>query len=183
MPATVLRRVPSRDLAPPLREAWQKSMELRGDATFFEVLGHHPGLYRWYTKAFYGELFHAGRVERRTKELARLALSLRHGCRFCNQGNRPDAASAGLLPEELAALEEGRWEAFSPKDQAVLALVEQMQLGNPAGRVDDRCYALLSPHFDDGEILELGMVLGVLCGMAKFLFAFDLVEKEAACPF
>ena len=23
----------------------------------------------------------------------------------------------------------------------------------------------------------------VLCGMAKFLFAFDLVEKEDSCPF
>ncbi len=24
--------------------------------------------------------------------------------------------------------------------------------------------------------------MGVLAGMAKFLFAFDLVEKEAYCP-
>ncbi len=71
MPATVLRRVPSRDLRSPLREAWQKSMELRGDATFFEVLGHHSGLYRWYTKAFYGKLFHAGRFVRHGKVFVR----------------------------------------------------------------------------------------------------------------
>ena len=25
--------------------------------------------------------------------------------------------------------------------------------------------------------------MAVLCGMAKFLFAFDLVEKETSCPF
>jgi hypothetical protein len=26
------------------------------------------------------------------------------------------------------------------------------------------------------------VVLGVLAGMAKFLFAFDLVAREAGCP-
>jgi hypothetical protein len=30
---------------------------------------------------------------------------------------------------------------------------------------------------------ELGMIMAVLCGMAKFIFAFDLVEKEDYCPF
>ena len=41
----------------------------------------------------------------------------------------------------------------------------------------------LKQHFPDGELLELGMTMVVLSGMAKFLFAFDLVEKEAYCAF
>ncbi len=36
---------------------------------------------------------------------------------------------------------------------------------------------------DDAQILELGMLAGLLTGMAKFLFTFDLVEREAGCPF
>ena len=42
---------------------------------------------------------------------------------------------------------------------------------------------MLSEHFDDAQIIELGMVGAFLSGMAKFLFVFDLVEKEADCPF
>ena len=42
-------------------------------------------------------------------------------------------------------------------------------------------YGDLRQHFSDGELLELGLVMAVLSGMAKFLFAFDLVEKEDYC--
>ena len=41
----------------------------------------------------------------------------------------------------------------------------------------------LAKHFSDAEILELGLVGGILAGVAKFMFAYDLVEKEDACPF
>ena len=27
------------------------------------------------------------------------------------------------------------------------------------------------------------MIMAVLCGMAKFIFVYDLVEKEDYCPF
>ena len=51
------------------------------------------------------------------------------------------------------------------------------------GRIDDVSFAMLSEYFDDAQIIELGMVGAVLSGMAKFLFVFDLVEKEEDCPF
>ena len=41
----------------------------------------------------------------------------------------------------------------------------------------------LANHFNDAEILELGLVGGILAGVAKFMFAYDLVEKEDSCPF
>lgn len=40
----------------------------------------------------------------------------------------------------------------------------------------------LSPHFRDGELVELGVMMAVLCGMAKMIFALDLVEKSPTCP-
>ena len=36
--------------------------------------------------------------------------------------------------------------------------------------------------FDDGAIYELGVIAAVLTGMAKFLFVYDLVEREPNCP-
>lgn len=158
-------------------------MALRGDATFFEVFGNHPDLYRWYTKSFYGEVYGGGLVDRRIKELVRYRLSTLHGCRFCNQGNRADACAAGLTDAELDAIGDFESSAFSEGEKAALALAERMALTTPDGLLDQQLYERLRGSFDDAQILELGLILGVLSGMAKFLFAFDLVEKEEACPF
>jgi len=183
MPSPLLARVPPENLPDDIATAHQASMALRGDATFFEVFGNHPELYRWYTGSFYGEVFRGGLVDRRLKELARLRLSIEHGCRFCNQGNRVDARDAGLTDSEIDAIGDFESGPFSAQEKAVLRLAEVMCLTNPDGMLERELHAALHEHFSDAEVLELGLVLGVLCGMAKFLFAFDLVEKEDNCPF
>ena len=183
MPTPYLAKLPEHALPPDIAEAYSESMALRGDATFFEVFGNHPELYRWYTNSFYGEVFRGGLVERRVKELVRLRLSTEHGCRFCNQGNRIDALESGLEEKEIEALADYEAGPFSEKDKAALRLADVMRLTNTDGVLDRSLYESLREHFSDAEILELGMTLGVLSGMAKFLFAFDLVEKEADCPF
>lgn len=182
-PEPFLKRVPPDEMPDKLRAAWRKSMELRGDATFFEVFGNNPGLYDWYTESFYKEVFHGGTVPRRVKELARLRLSTLHGCRFCNQGNRVDALGAGLTGAEIDALSDYENASFSEAEKAVLRLADQMLLTNPDGALSQSLYDDLRKHFTDGELLELGLIMAVLSGMAKLLFAFDLVEKEDYCVF
>ena len=183
MPNPHLAVVPVEELPADIADAHRKSMALRNDATFFEVFGNHPELYRWYTGSFYGEVFRGGLVERRIKELVRLRLSIEHGCRFCNQGNRVDALESGLSEDEIDAIADFETGPFSAKEKAALRLADVIRLTNPDGVLDRGSYASLREHFSDAEILELGMVLGILSGMAKFMFAFDLVEKEPSCPF
>lgn len=48
--------------------------------------------------------------------------------------------------------------------------------------VGNELMAELQEHFDDGQIVELGMVIAVLVGMARFLFSFELADKERGCP-
>jgi AhpD family alkylhydroperoxidase len=165
-----------------MQAAFDHSMTIRGDATFFEVFGNHPDLYRWYTESFYGQVFRGGLVERRIKELVRLRLSTIHGCRFCNQGNRVDALDAGLDAADIDALADYEDSSLAPREKAALRLADQMLLTNPAGSLSTELHAGLSQYFSDAEILELGLVMGILSGMAKFLFAYDLVEKENNCP-
>ena len=180
--ATPMNRVAPAAMPKDIRRAYEHSMELRGDATFFEVFANHPELYRWYTGSFYGEVFNGGVVPRRIKELVRLRLSTVHGCRFCNQGNRVAALEAGLSEDDIAALEDYPASSLGEPEKAALRLADQMLLTNPGGELDEALYTELRRHFSDAEILELGVVLGVLTGMAKFLFAFDLVAREASCP-
>ena len=71
---------------------------------------------------------------------------------------------------------------FSDRDRAVLRACEKMALTNLHGSIGDELHDELSRHFSDGEIFELGMTMAVLCGFAKFLFCFDLADREASCP-
>ena len=183
MPQPRLARKTPAQMGPDLQAAYEKSIALRGDGTFFEVFAQHPELYRWYTERFYGEVFHGGIVERHIKELVRLRLSNTHGCRFCNQGNRADALEAGLGDAEIDALADFDNGPFTDREKAALRLADQLALTNETGSLTEALYDELRLHFSDAEILELGLLMGILSGVAKFLFAFDLVEKEVDCPF
>ena len=105
-PKPLLSRVKSENLPDDIRAAWDNSMLLRGDGTFFEVFAKHPELYRWYIEEVYGKVFRLGKVKNRYKQLLRLKLSTLHGCKFCNQGNRKDALESGLSQEQIENFED-----------------------------------------------------------------------------
>ena len=50
-------------------------------------------------------------------------------------------------------------------------------------KLNDEFDLKLKSDFNDGELYELGMIMAVLIGVAKFTFVFDLVEKEDYCQF
>ena len=181
-PEPVLEKIDVSAMPDDIASAWEASMALRGDATFFEVFANHPDLYRWYVNSFYGEIFRGGTVAQSYKELLRLRLSTLHGCRFCNQGNRLDALAAGLTEEQIDAFDDPENGPFTDAERAVLALGEQLALTHPEGILNAALHGELARHFSDAEILELGLVGGILAGVAKFMFAYDLVEKEDSCP-
>ena len=182
-PKPLLSRVKSDNLPDDIRDAWDNSMLLRGDGTFFEVFAQHPELYRWYIEEFYGQIFRSGKVKNRYKQLLRLKLSTLHGCKFCNQGNRQDALDSGLSREQIESFEDPNLDLFTKADLAVMDLAKRLSMSNPNGILDPPLYSRLQEHFCDAEIIELGFVGSILTGIAKFLFAFDLVEKEEYCPF
>jgi AhpD family alkylhydroperoxidase len=182
----LLKRVAPDDMDPRLKTAYRESRALQeskgGDATFFEIGANAPDMLEWYFESFYGKAFYGGRVDVRTKELLRYRLSMTHGCAFCNKGNIEAARRAGVTDPQLHAIMDESSDVFSAQDRAVLQLAGEMALPNMEGHLSPPLYEALSAHFDDGQIFELGMVAGILAGAAKFLFVFDLVEREAHCP-
>lgn len=182
MPDPVLRRVPRTEMTPRLQREHDTAVALRDDATLIEVGALAPELMAWYRDEFYGRLFYGGRVDARTKELLRYRLSMTHGCAYCNKGNRVAAQQAGVTAGQLQHILDESHPCFSAQDRAVLKLADQIVLTNPDGHLSAALHAELRPHFDDAQIFELGMVAGILAGMAKFIFTYDLVEQEASCP-
>jgi alkylhydroperoxidase family enzyme len=106
-----------------------------------------------------------------------------HGCRSCNKGNRLDAEAAGLSSGKIAAIGDIESNVFNAADKAVIQLADLMSLHANGGRLSQSLYDDLRVHFNDGEILELSLVFSFLAGMAHFLFAFDMVEREDSCQF
>jgi len=183
MPATPINRIPREDLPPHMQKSWDGAKELHGDTTFVETFGNAPQLYEWYMNDYYGKVFHSGNIDKRIMELVRLRLANVHGCAFCNRGDRIAALEAGVALEQVEQLDDYEDGPFSDKEKAALALADVMVLTNPKGMLTQKLYDRAREHFTDGQLMELGVNMAVLCGMAKFLFAYDLVEKEDYCPF
>ncbi|MDX2223068.1 MAG: carboxymuconolactone decarboxylase family protein [Rhodospirillaceae bacterium] len=182
-PDTPFARVPRDKLPPALQRAWDSSQKIHGDATFIEVFGNAPHMLDWYLKDYYEKVFYSGRLDRKIVELVRLRLANIHGCAFCNRGDTIAALDAGVPQAQIDALDNYERGPFSEKEKAALALADVMVLTNPKGYVTRELYARARAHFTDGEMVELGVIMAVLCGMAKMIFAYDLVEKMDSCPF
>ena len=182
MPNPAMPRVPREAMNERLRKDVDASMALRDDATFIEVGAHAPELMEWYRDSFYAKVFYGGRDDVRTKALLRYRRSMTHGCAYCNRGNSKAAQKAGVTELQLAHIMDENHPVFDARDRAVLKLADQVSITNMQGQLDGPLYAEMRAHFDDAQIFEIGMTAGILTGMAKFIFVYDLVDKEANCP-
>lgn len=183
MTDTLLTRTDVNDMAPQWRGAWDMLHKLTGDATFVEVFAQAPELLEFVMQQFYVKVFFGGAVEQRYKQLARLKLSLIHGCRTCNKQNIPGALEAGITQAQIDALIDGNTEPFSDAERAVIEYADQIALPNMDGKMTPALFGKLRAHFSEGQILELGTAMAVISGMAKLSFVLDLVERESYCPF
>jgi alkylhydroperoxidase family enzyme len=93
---------------------------------------------------------------------------------------------SGFTPEAVDAV--GAWpdpvdpRHFTPVENTVLRYDDQMVLANMGGALDAGRYAELRTFFDDGQIVELSLLMAFFTGMAKWLMTADLVPKLASCP-
>ena len=182
MPNPTLSRVKKDEMPENIQNDFNKALKVRDDATFMEVAANAPEVYDWYKESFYGKIFYGGRVDVRSKELLRLRLSMTHGCAFCNKGNRIAAHESGITEEQIKMIMNENADCFDEKDKSILELADQIVIPNMNGNLDKNLYSRLKKFYGDAEIFELGIAAGILTGMAKFLFVYDLVEKEDNCP-
>jgi len=182
-PQTVMNRVGLTELPENMQAGWHQAMDLTGDATFIEVSGNNPDVYNWYLEDFYKKLFYSARLETTLVELVRLRLANVHGCAFCNKGDTAHALKSGITQIQIDALDDYQNGPFTDREKLALELADQMVLNKQSGHVGQELYDRAKVEFTDGEIYELGMIMAVLVGVAKFTFVFDLVEKEDYCKF
>lgn len=186
MPHPAIPPIPPDKLPADLKPLYDTGIARTGDATIIQVMAHQPDILRWYFGEFYDGLFYNGhsgaRVDVRTKELLRLKLSKQHGCQFCNRFNTVEALSAGITQEQVDAIFDAGSPVWDDKDRAIIALAEEMMLQNMEGQLSPELYNRLRHYYDDGEIIEIGFIAAILTGVAKWIFTFDMVNREETCP-
>jgi AhpD family alkylhydroperoxidase len=186
MPNPAIPAIPRDQLPEDLKPLYDTGVERTGDATIIQVMAQQPDILRWYFGEFYDGLFynkHPGaRVDVRTKELLRLKLSKQHGCQFCNRFNTVEALAAGITQEQVDAIFDPASPVWDERDRAVIALAEEMMLQNMEGQLTQELHARLRRFYDEGQIIEIGFIAAVLTGVAKWIFTFDMVNREEACP-
>jgi len=183
MADTLFTRTPRDKLPEQYHLAWDTMNRLTEEPTFVEVFASNPSMLDFVMNDFYTRVFFGGRVDQRYKQLARLKLSLLHGCRTCNRQNVPGALEAGVSQAQIDAMRDYENGPFTPAEKAVIAYADEVALTNMDGRMTPELYARLRGHFSEADILELGVAMAVVSGMAKLSFVLNLVEKEPYCPF
>ena len=185
MTQTLFTRTPRAALPEGIAPAWDMLNKLTGEPTFIEVFAQAPHLLNLVMNEFYMKVFFGGEVPQRYKQLARLRLSLVHGCRTCNKQNVPGALEAGFTQPQIDALiaNTPSEPLFTAADLAVIEYTDQMVLTNMHGELAPKLFQRLRRHFTEAQILELGVVMAIIGGMAKLSFLLDVVEKETWCPF
>ena len=187
MDDTLMTRIPRDQLDPKWHLAWDTLNGLTGTPQFVEVFAQNPAMLDFVMNQFYMPVFFGGNVDQRYKQLARLKLSVLHGCRTCNKQNVPGALAAGFSQRQIDALVDGKQDAepglFSDAERAVIDYADQVALTNMDGNMTPALFKRLRAHFSEADILELGTTMAIISGMAKLSFVLNVVEKEPYCAF
>ena len=89
----------------------------------------------------------------------------------------------GLSEDKVQKISDYKNSDLSEREKAVLRLTEI--IASEPHTLDDEFFGLLKKHFSDEQLLDLGVAVGLLNGLHRFLETFgilpDSYEEGAAC--
>jgi alkylhydroperoxidase family enzyme len=143
----------------------QRSLaEMGASPNVFRMLAHRPDVLAAWLE-FGGPLTIQGRVPMRTRELVILRVALRCSCEYEWANHVLGALSAGITTAEIASLAQGTG-SWSEAEAAGLALVDDLCADDCAS---EETWKTLTATYDEGEIIELLLVIGFYRMNAGFL--------------
>lgn len=117
-------------------------------------------------------------IEFRLYELVKIRASQINGCGYCLNMHHKDAVKGGESAHRLATLSAWReTDFFSEREQAALALTEEMTLISNHG-VSDEVYENAKKHFTDKELVDLSMIIVAINGWNRMAIAFKKLPEK-----
>jgi AhpD family alkylhydroperoxidase len=137
------------------------------------VIAHHKPLLLGYGAVGVAFERYSNSVEHRLKHLAMLRTAQLVGCEWCLDFGSMLAQKSGIASETLRELSQWRSSAqFDDLDRLVLEYSEAMTR-TPA-EISDELFARLREHFDERQIVELTMAIGLENLFARTNWAFGI---------
>ncbi|MGD0824407.1 MAG: carboxymuconolactone decarboxylase family protein [Terriglobales bacterium] len=141
--------------SPEVKEIYESKLKGK-PGNIQKALAHRPAM----LGNFLGFYPSVGRsLDRKTYEAVYLRVSLINRCHYCTQHHIQGAKRAGLSPEQMKALKEGKYSEFSVPEQAALRYAEKLTR-TPDG-ASDADFADLKKYFSDEQIVDLHMLIGL----------------------
>jgi AhpD family alkylhydroperoxidase len=109
----------------------------------------------------------------RLHELVRMRIAQVNECTVCLSWRTPQATEAGVTDGLLANVHRAR-ERDEYTDAERVALEFAERYCTDSARIDDALLARLKQHFDDGEIVELTLVIAKYMAFGRFMQVLGL---------
>ena len=173
-----LSRLNRSEVAPELRDVYDKFLHDRGNVPyFFRTLAHRPEIFRTATAHMHAVL-QTGTLPTKLKELAVVRTSQLNGTAYCLASHTAISLRLGWSPEHIEALK--HWQQsplFSEAEKEALALAEAMTLDSL--NFSDEQMARLKRFYSEGEIVELMAAIGLFNYFNRFN---NLLQMEPTQP-
>ena len=165
--------MPRIDFAVPVTEGYDPDAALNDhvDAQVRAILEHRPAALKAYLE-YRAALVSEGTLSPKLIELVRLRIAFHNQCRSCMAMRyQPDAISEGMVcsleqPEEADDLTDAEKAALNFADLFV----------NNHFAIDDAVYDRLREHYDEGELVELGLHCAAMLGTGRLAATWAVVE-------
>ncbi|MBO0729805.1 MAG: carboxymuconolactone decarboxylase family protein [Acidimicrobiaceae bacterium] len=149
----------------------------RGDSNFFRTLVRNPRLFKRWVR--YGHFLINGELPARDRELLVLRAAHRSDCGYEWTQHVQIASAAGLSADEIDRVrlgpDDGAWSAF---DATLLRAADELIDHHT---LTDRTWAALAERYDEPQMIEVPVVVGVFYSMGFTLNSFGVqAEPEVA---
>jgi len=135
------------------------------------IFGHRPEMMEAFG-ALQTAILQGGTLPARLKELVRLRIAFHNQCRTCMAlryaADEVDEGTVCSLERPAEAPD------LTTAERAALEYADIMSINHHA--VDDATFDRLREYFDDGEIVELGMVCALCIGFGRLAATWDMVD-------
>lgn len=139
------------------------------------IYAHRPELARAYV-GFMGEMRGNRTLSARLVELVRLRVAFHNQCRSCMAIRYADAVADGVTEELVCQLgSPGDGADLTASDRAALEFADLLATNHLA--ITDATIEELREHFDNDQIVELGMNVAVFVGFGRLSMAWDMVDE------
>jgi uncharacterized peroxidase-related enzyme len=173
-----ISRLNRSEVAPELREVYDKFLRDRGNVPyFFRTLAHRPEIFRTAT-AHMQAVLSTGTLPTKLKELVVVRTSQINCTAYCLASHTAISLRLGTTPEQIEALKNWRESTlFSEAEKEAIHLAEAMT--SDSLHYSDEEMARLRRFYSEGEVVELMAAIGLFNYFNRFN---NLLQMEPTQP-